>query len=93
MALPLLPILAGALLAKTGADIYSGVRQSRAADRQVKAAKQDARRAAIERAMGGTSISRGPTIVNPPDLTIPGIIGGLANVAGTVVGQKYGGGG
>ena len=89
MALPLLYVLGGSLLAKAGADIYSGVRQSRFADRQAKAAKQDARRAAIERAMGGTSISRGPTIVNPPDLTIPGALGGLVGVVGTVAGTEY----
>lgn len=89
MAIPLAALLIPAL-AGAAANVYSGVRQSRAADRQSDAAKQDARRAAIERAMGGTSISRGPTIVNPPDLTLPSILGGLANVAGTVAGAKYG---
>jgi hypothetical protein len=92
MPLPLLPIIGAALLAKAGADIYSGVRSSRAADRAAEAAKKDARRAAIERAMGGTALGRGPTIVNPPDLTIPSVFGGLAGVAGSVAGMKYGGG-
>lgn len=91
MALPLLALLAPAAIG-AAANIYSGVRQSRYADRQSDAAKQDARRAAIERAMGGTSLSRGPTIVNPPNLTIPTAIAGLANVAGTVAGQYYKGG-
>lgn len=86
MALPLLALLAPAAIG-AAANIYSSVRQGRYADRAADAAKQDARRAAIERAMGGTSISRGPTIVNPPDLTIPSIIGQLANVGGAVAGQ------
>jgi hypothetical protein len=88
MPLPLAALLIPAAVG-AAANIYSGVRQGRAADRAAEAAKRDARRAAIERAMGGTSISRGQTVVNPPDLTIPSIIGQLANVGGTVAGSYY----
>lgn len=89
MALPLAALLIPAA-AGAAANIYSSIRQGRAQDRATEAAKQDARRAAIERAMGGTSISRGPTVVNQPDLTLPSIIGQLAAVGGTVAGQYYG---
>lgn len=92
MALPLAAILIPAL-AGAAANMYSGARQSKFDERQADAAKKDARRAAIERAMGGTSLSRGPTIVSPPNLTLPSIFGGLANVAGTVAGQHYARGG
>lgn len=88
MALPLAALI-GASLLGAGANIYSNTRNQRAAERQAKASKEDARRAAIERAMGGTSLSRGPTIVNPPDLTIPGAIAGLSGVAGQYIDHKY----
>ena len=90
MPFPLVPVVAGLGLANIASQYLSGKAQSRFQDRQVRDQKNAARRAAIERAMGGTPIGRVQSQEAAPDTSNYAIGSGVANLLSTLAMQKYG---
>ena len=88
MPLPLIAL--GALGAASIASQYlSGQEQQRFQERQARDQKAANRRAAIERAMGGTSFSRNQDPAVAPDTSNYAMLSGLANLGSNIVAQKY----
>lgn len=82
-------IMAALGLLSTGAQYMSGKEQAdhqKSLDRETKRAS---RAAAIERAMGGTSISRYTETPNAPDTSNYALVSGLSNLGSNLVAQKY----
>lgn len=88
-----MPVPLAAILALGGAGIASqymgGQKQQRFQERQVRDQKIANRRAAIERAMGGTSIGRMASEAVAPDTSNYAALAGLANLGSNLVAQKY----
>ena len=85
---PLIPLLAlGA--ASIASQYMGGKPQQGFQDRQVRDQKNALRRAAIERAMGGTSIGRVQSQAMAPDTSNYALLSGLANLGSNLVSQKY----
>lgn len=90
MAFPLIPVMAALGLASVASQVAGGVKQQRFQERQARDQKAASRRAAIERAMGGTSFRRTPSEVTPPDMSNYAAFSGLTNLGSNLLMQKYG---
>ena len=71
---------AGLALMSLLANIRAQKKQQTFLEDQTSEQRKQARRAAIQRAMGGSFYSRRPKISDPPDTSNQAIISGLANI-------------
>lgn len=85
MPLPLVPVVAGLGALGIGSQFLGGQKQQRFQERQARDQKIAARRAAIERAMGGTSISRMAPQAEAPDTSNYAALAGLANLGSSLM--------
>ena len=91
--MPVIPLalIAGGAAVQIASGIWSGHKQEVARREENKLRKQDARRQAIERTL---KTSFGPSNYREqvvPDLTMPGILGGLGGLASTMGAAGLGG--